>query len=699
MPDISQQTLTKNSSPYRSHNLGWPAVILFSLLCVMLQDQIDWLAHYPAALHLPINDALNISMDWVVTNFKWFFEGISRAFTLPMTWVSSLLHWLPWSVIVVIMVAIGYRANGRWLALFTGSSLLYILFVGLWDEAMNTFALVLISVPLAVLLGFVVGVFAHASARAERLIMPILDISQTIPAFAYLLPILLLFGFGPVVGLVASILFSFPPMVRNTIVGLREVPSDIIESGMMSGATSRQLFWQVRYPTALRQIMIGVNQTTMASLSMVIIASIIGGTADIGWEVLSTMRKAQFGESLVAGIVITLMAMILDRFTCGMVERINSTQTRKNWLQRYTFHMSLFVAATLLHLLAQAMPTLGEWPQNWSVDPAGPLNQTITWFIVSFKPALDTIKNASLFFIMLPVKIGLDKVISPYTWGFTLTSWHVAGYALLVLASAVTAWRRSHINLAFTIVLSALIIFIGLSDMPWIAVLGILSYFGYRVGGRNLAIGTALGLAFLLVTGSWDKAMLSLYLCSIAVIVSFVIGSGLGIIAAQNDWFSRFMRPINDTLQTMPPFVLLIPIVMIFKIGEFTALLAVIAYAYVPAFRYTEHGLRHVSETVVEAASSFGTTRTQALILVKLPLALPNIMLGLNQSIMYGIAMLVITALVGTNGLGQEVYVGLSAGNFGQGFVAGVGMAIIAITADRFCKAWQRNNQNHFQKV
>jgi glycine betaine/proline transport system permease protein len=193
--------------------------------------------------------------------------------------------------------------------------------------------------------------------------------------------------------------------------------------------------------------------------------------------------------------------------------------------------------------------------------------------------------------------------------------------------------------------------------------------------------------------------MLSLYLCSIAVVVSFVIGSGLGIIAAQNDWFSRVMRPINDTLQTMPPFVLLIPIVMIFKIGEFTALLAVIAYAYVPAFRYTEHGLRHVSETVVEAASSFGTTRTQALILVKLPLALPNIMLGLNQSIMYGIAMLVITALVGTNGLGQEVYVGLSAGNFGQGFVAGVGMAIIAITADRFCKAWQRNNQNHFQKV
>jgi glycine betaine/proline transport system permease protein len=483
-------------------------------------------------------------------------------------------------------------------------------------------------------------------------------------------------------------------MVRNTIVGLREVPSDIIESGMMSGATTWQLFWQVRFPTALHQIMIGVNQTTMASLSMVIIASIIGGTADIGWEVLSTMRKAQFGESLVAGIVIALMAMILDRVTFGIVEQINNVKTRKNWLQRYAFHISLLVAAILLYWLAQTMPTLGAWPEHWNVDLAEPLNQAITWFIVLFKPALDTIKNASLFYFMLPVKIGLDKVVSPFTWGFTLTYWHLAAYILLVCAGAFTVWRQGRMNLASAIVLGALVMFIGLTDMPWIAILSILSYFGYKVGGRNLSIGTALGLGFLLVTGSWDKAMLSLYLCSIAVILSFIIGSGLGIIAAENNWFSRFMRPINDTLQTMPPFVLLIPIVMIFKIGEFTALLAVIAYAYVPSFRYTEHGLRHVPETIVEAARSFGASRTQALLLVKLPLALPNIMLGLNQSIMYGIAMLVITALVGTNGLGQEVYVGLSAGNFGQGFVAGVGMAIIAITADQFCKAWQRNNRN-----
>ena len=118
-------------------------------------------------------------------------------------------------------------------------------------------------------------------------------------------------------GLIASVLYAFPPTVRNTLLGLSRVPQEVIEAGLMSGATPRQLFFRVRVPSAMRQIMLGVNQTTMAAFSMVIIASIIGGTADIGWEVLSTMRKAQFGESLLAGIVIALMAMVMDRITAA----------------------------------------------------------------------------------------------------------------------------------------------------------------------------------------------------------------------------------------------------------------------------------------------------------------------------------------------------------------------------------------------
>jgi glycine betaine/proline transport system permease protein len=676
---------------------GWPAVILLSALSVLTMGHLDWVTNFPNAMQLPVDELLNAIMKWLVTNTEPFFKAVTFVLSYPMDWMRTLLHWLPWSAFVSVLVMIAYRADGAWLAGFTGISLLYMLGVDLWDETMNSFSLVFISVPLAVCIGFLLGVLGDASTRAKRLIMPVLDVSQTIPAFAYLLPILLLFGFGPVVGLMASILFSFPPMVRNTMLGLRGVPLEIVESGLMSGATNAQLFWRVRFPSALKQILIGVNQTTMASLSMVIIASIIGGTADIGWEVLSTMRKAQFGESLIAGIVIALMAMILDRITFGLAERQGCTIVKRSLVQRYTFPISLLVVVGVLAGLDDTLPILRHWPDAWHLDLAGSLNQAIERFVVVSKPTVETFKTASLFFVMLPLKIGLDKIVSPYTWGFAPTAWHLAGYAALVLLVSLGAWRKGHTGLAVTALLAGLVFYIGLTDMPWIVILSILTWFAYQLGGLKLAIGTALGLLFLLLTGSWDKAMLSLYLCAIAISLSFVIGASLGTLAAHYNGFSNFMRPINDTMQTLPPFVLLIPIVMIFKIGEFAALLAIISYAYVPAFRYTEHGLRHVSETVVEAASSLGTSPAQMLFLVKMPLALPNIMLGLNQSIMYGIAMLVIAALVGTTGLGQEVYVGLSAGNFGQGFVAGIGMAIIAITADRFCQAWQHNH-HHLSK-
>ena len=177
------------------------------------------------------------------------------------------------------------------------------------------------------------------------------------------------------------------------------------------------------------------------------------------------------------------------------------------------------------------------------------------------------------------------------------------------------------------------------------------------------------------------------------MLISFTLGTAIGIWAAHNDTVSTIIRPFNDTLQTMPLFVLLIPFVMIFKIGEFTALLAIIAYAIVPAIRYAEHGLRSLPENVIEAATMIGATNRQMLWQVKIPLALPVMMLGLNQTIMYGIAMLVIAALVGTNGLEQIVYIGLSDGDFGVGIIAGIGMAIIAIITDRMTHAWSRRRQ------
>ena len=633
-------------------------------------------------------------MDWCVDNFGPFFRAFSAALDVPMSAVRDLLNWLPWSVTLALLTYVSYVVSGWRLALFTFLAILYMVVIGYWSESMNSLALVAISVPMAVAIGFGLGTLSFYSKRAERILGPTMDLLQTVPAFAYLLPILLLFGFGPVVGLIASVLYAFPPTVRNTMLGLSRVPAEVIEAGLMAGATPRQLFWRVRTPSALRQILLGVNQTTMAAFSMVIIASIIGGTADIGWEVLSTMRKAQFGESLLAGIVIALMAMVMDRITAAAATaEPGEPKINLGFVARHR-SLILFTAVGLgVALLSQFLSFLVDYPEAWQVYPAQILNDGVNYLVVEHAATINLIKSWAFFFAMLPVKMGFEQTITPYSWGFEFTGTLKLLYAVAAVGLTLWAAFKRGLSRAILIAFCSTLLFFGLTRLPWPALLAMATLLSWQLGGTRLALGTLAGLGFLVLAGVWPQTLLSIYLCGLAVLLSFVIGVALGVLASEFDGVSAFLRPINDTLQTMPLFVILIPFVMIFKIGEFTALLAIMAYAIVPAIRYAEHGLRSVSATVIEAATAIGCTRWQMLWRVKLPLALPVMMLGLNQTIMYGIAMLVIAALVGTNGLGQRVYIGLGDGDFGVGMVAGIGMAIIAIIADRLTQAWSRKRQ------
>ncbi|WP_347822785.1 ABC transporter permease subunit, partial [uncultured Planktomarina sp.] len=224
--------------------LLWFAILAVTLGLLALRDAAPWLIVFPDEWVMPIVLVLNTMMTWVVEATGAFFRTVSMGLDVPMDAVRSLLTWLPWSVSVFILVSIAYAASGWKLAVFTAFSVSYMLIVGLWIESMNSLALVVVSVPLAVLIGFAIGTLGFFYPRAERAIMVTLDALQTIPAFAYLLPILLLFGFGVVVGLIAGILYAFPPMVRNTLLGLRRVAPEVIESGLMSGATATQLFFR-----------------------------------------------------------------------------------------------------------------------------------------------------------------------------------------------------------------------------------------------------------------------------------------------------------------------------------------------------------------------------------------------------------------------------------------------------------------------
>ena len=674
--------------------LPWIVVLIVTTTAISLTGQIGWLAKFPKELTIPVDQWINMFMDWFIASFKWLFRSINWALAWPMDGAQALLQWLPWPATTTLFCVIAYIASGWRLAVFTAFAMFYMVITGYWLPSMNTLGIVLTSIPLAIGIGFVMAVAAYKSRRINAIVQPTLDLMQTVPTFAYLIPILLLFGFGPVVGVVASAIYACPPMVRNMILGLQKVSPEVLESGLMSGSTRRQLFWWVRVPSALPNIMIGVNQTTMAALSMVIIAAIIGSSADIGWEVLSKMRKAQFGQSLLAGIVIALIAMVLDRISWGFTDRTRAVERRhlspserwKPWL------IALGLAIGFI-VLSFFIPLIRIYPEALVFYPADPINDALRYVTANYAAVTDAVKNSFLFYYLLPIKVGFAGAISPFSWGFSLTPWMTGLYAFAIALLAVWLFVRINWRPAVAVVLVGGLLYFGITSLPWLSIILVVTLLAYQVGGRSTALLSLFGWLFMLFTGVWAEAMTSVYMCLAAVVTCLLVGGATGIWASQNNRVSNFIRPINDTLQTMPLFVILIPFLMFFQIGEFTSFLAIIAYAIVPVIRYTEHGLRNVPTEVVEAAQAMGCTRRQLLWEVKMPLAVPEIMLGLNQTVMFALAMLVITAMVGSKGLGQSVYIALGAADAGKGLVAGFGMALIAIIADRIIQSWSKTRK------
>ena len=673
--------------------LIWLGVLILSLVIVALRDSAEWLTIYPDNWALPIQAWVDSGTDAVVAVFKPIFRAVSGIFTFPMRWLQQLLQFIPWPVTVGLFALIGYRAAGRNVAIFTGFALLFVLVSGLWPEAMNTLALVSLAIPLSCAIGFGLGVWGYRSERANAILQPTLDFMQTIPTFAYLLPILLLFGFGPIVGLIASAIFSIPPMVRNVILGLQQVPPNIREAGEMSGATQRQQFWWVEVPTALPQIMVGVNQTTMAAFSMIIIAAIIGGFADIGWEVLSAMRKAQFGQSLIAGLAIAFMAMMLDRITDGFAKNSQMVGGQDRYINHRLFWRIAGAIVVVGSLIALVFPQLRVYPKEWIPNIARPMNDAILVFVANYSDVTVAIKETLLFYFMIPIRSGLIEAITPFGWGFEFTPTLKAVYVGLVILVSGWVWWRGSAENAIALALLGIILYFGLTATPWLILFVVIIVLAFQVGGRQVGIFAAASLLFILLSNNWGYAMLSLYLTGAAVIICMVVGGFFGVLAAENDRASAILRPINDTFQTMPQFVLLIPALMLFKIGEFTALIAIIIYAIVPMIRYVEQGLRTVDPTIIEAGTAMGCTRWQMLWQVKIPQAIPIIMLGVNQTIMYALAMLVIAALVGTTGLGQQIYIGLGDADPGIGITAGLAMALIAMVIDRIISGWAKSRQ------
>jgi glycine betaine/proline transport system permease protein len=627
----------------------WAIAILAVLLLYLNPDSLPWASVYPDSATIPVAKWIGAIMDWILRHFRWLTRETADLLNIPLKAAIALLAkpmkigtgaeaWflprLSWVGVIIAAFLAGHALGGRRLGFLSGACLLYIALFGQWDSAMLTLALIVIAVPICVLTGLLVGILAWRHAWIDRLVVtPLLDLMQTMPTFAYLIPMLLLFGNSPVSAMLATGVFAAPPMVRATMLALSRVPQELSDFGEMAGCSRRQKLWRIFIPSARPTLMIGVNQVIMLALNMVIIASMIGA-GGLGYDVLLALRALKVGQGMEAGLAIVVLAILLDRLSQAAArQRPAAYAERRPFWQAYP-HLSLallILAATTI--LGLWVPAFAKVPPAIEISTAPAWKAGVDWITVHFFDAIETFRVGLLLYLLNPLRAFCE-------------------------------------------------------NFPWAGAVLLLALAAYQFSGAKLALLIAVLAGFCAAVGLWEKTMATVYLAGISAIIAALLGIPLGLLASRSDRFEAFMTPIIDTLQTIPSFCFIIPVVMLFRVGDVTAMIATVSFAIVPAIRYTNHGIRQVAPELIEAAKVSGCTQNQTFWRVQLPMALPEILLGINQTILLALSMIIICAMIGTRDLGQEVFIALSKAEAGRGLVAGFAIAFIGIIADRLISAW-----------
>ncbi|GAB7047242.1 ABC transporter permease [Catenuloplanes indicus] len=620
------------------------------------------------------NDAAAFRMftdlrDWVDANrdvnpvFLFVVNYLRLGVALLVGSVQALLSGLGWAGLTVTAGALAAVLAGWRIAVLTVAGFLSFGVLGLWAASVDTLALTVSAVLLAVAIGLPLGVLAARSDRVRAVLDPVLDVMQIMPAFAYLAPMTLLFLIGEPASVLATLIYAIPPAIRISALGIRGVSATTVEAATSAGATRRQLLCGVRLPMARRAIVLAVNQTIMMALSMVVITALIDAPG-LGQVIIRALERVNVGLAFDAGVAIVVMAIVLDRLTSRAADRADRTThhppsgadaarrppsgaeatgqvpgdagagTRWPRLWRRPWpagvRRRLSWAGAVLAVVVGALVNGGpEFPEavRWSFAPV--VNDVVRWIELTLYPVTDAVKNVLTAGVLNPLQAVLTT--SPF-W--------------LVLA----------------------------------AVLGL----GVVVSGVRAALAGAGALAGIAALGLWQHAMETLATVLLATVLTLLAGVALGVLTAGSDLASRGLRPVLDAAQTMPSFVYLLPAVALFGASRFTAIAASVIYAVPPVARLVERGLRDVPGTVVEAALSAGSTRTQLLWKVRLPVARPALLLAANQGIVMVLAMVVVGGLVGAGALGYDVVAGFAQrSDFGRGFAAGLAIVLLGVLLDR----------------
>jgi len=506
--------------------------------------------------------------------------------------------------------------------------------LGYWQDSMDTLIMTGVAVVVCVLVGLPLGIGMSRRKWLSEAITPVLDVMQTMPSFAYLAPFALIFGIGPSCAIALTVVYSLPPLVRIAEHGIRSVSPGTIEAASSLGVTRRQLLRQVQLPMARRTIVLGVNQSTMAALSMVTIAAFVNGPG-LGQPVIQALQNLDVGGAAVPSIAIVLMAITLDRTTTAASERAErqkrggvSARTR-----RIGLGAGLVVVAVAIYL-SRFYIQLADFPSGAVIGPQ----------------LADRINSAT------------NTVVSN--------------------ADTLTAAFKNLVTSGFLNPLESL-----LASSPWYLMAAVLLAVAYVVGGWRPLVTTAVCEAIIFAAGLWNDAMITLTTTIVATVLVMVIAVVVGVWMGRSRRADTVIRPFLDALQTLPPFVYLVPALALFAASRFTAIVAAVAYAVPLATKLVADGIRGVSPTTVEAAHAAGSTRWQMISKVQLPMARSALVLATNQGLLYVLSMVVIGGMVGAGSLGYLVVSGFSQTQlFGKGLAAGIAITALGVMVDRIAR-------------
>jgi glycine betaine/proline transport system permease protein len=620
--------LAKEETRHSRFGWWWLALIAGVVLIQLLVRTTE----APALWDTVISGPVDRFADWARENrqihpiFTGFFIPFSTAVEWGLTTVESFLLWLPWFVLPLAVFLVIFRTGDWKMATVATLAMIYPGLVGLWDTTMETLSLMAIAVIIALAIGIPLGVLAARRPSVERLIRPVLDAMQTIPAPVYFIPVVLFFGIRRVPATIATVIYSLPPAVRLTTLGIQGVPRQSVEASEMFGSTPRQTLFKVQLPMAMPTIMTGINQTIMMALGIVVLATLLGA-GGLGQEVLEALTQRRTGRGLAAGLAIVAVAMVLDRVgrSIAFADRTRPAS------RRYVVTSLALVAGAIV--VGRVMGWV-SFPEVWEISVFDPVDTVVRW------------GRDNLSFITRPVN---DFIVA----------------GLLIPA-------RDFLTLT----------------LAWPVLLLVTGFICWRLKGVGLAIFSIFALLVVGLIGMWALSLETLVQVLAAVVIAVAIAIPVGIWAGRNPRVEAALTPILDALQTIPSFVYIIPVILLFTVGQVPGIIAAVLYAIVPGIRITALGIRQVPEESVEASQTFGATPRQTMFGVRIPLAAPTIIAAVNQVIMMVLAMVIIAGLVGGGALGFETVRAVTRGLVGHGFEVGIAIVVMAIILDRLTHAW-----------